>query len=158
MPVKAGLGGGSLQALHRFHTGRERAQSFADLAESLQRKPCPCFEGFLGIVAAHHCLAICLRGLGIPAQSRVRFAEILVGSFFVRFHPRGEFQARHRLTRFAGPEQIDTEQQIGKVVFRLQATRALQERDGLSKPRLLMQIESLFQQFFEWRPFLLRPA
>ena len=52
----------------------------------------------------------------------------------------------HRLGWLPGAQQVDSQQQIRKIILGLKPACALEQRNCLGKPCLLMELESLLQQ------------
>ena len=100
-------------------------------------------------MAPHHGPAVRFCRLRILAQRCMRLAEIILGRLFFRPRARRQFEARNRIRCLARTQQIDAQQQIGKIILRLQFSRTLQDRQSLRESRLLMKSEALFEQRLE---------
>ena len=69
---------------------------------------------------------------------------------FARTHFRGRLEKSYGTRSLPGSQHVDSQQEIDKVVIRLEFVGALQQRDGLGVGALFVELETSVQERFEF--------
>ena len=76
----------------------------------------------------------------------IGFSKVVFRKLLVRAHLRRQPQTIDGVAGFANAQQIDAEQKIDEVVFRLEPARTFEDGNCLGKARLPVELESPLQQ------------